>query len=62
MNDLVFVDLEFLRGRKKNHGNSRGRGEYQEALWNRKSWRWGVKLEKPSVGGWIFSGTTHYIP
>jgi len=40
-----------------------GRGSNAKPSGTENPVGWGVKLEKPSVGGvWIFSGTTHLVP
>ena len=57
--------MDFPRGRgdqRAKHGISGGGGSTASTARptgteNPGGWR--VKLEKPSVGGWIFSGTTH---
>ena len=65
MNEVfLFVDLELPRGRgdqvKKSWKFQGVGGSHVKPSGMENPGGWGLKLEKPSVGGrvWIFSGTT----
>ena len=64
--NFITINREFPRGRggpsRKNHGNSRGWGEYCEAPWNGKSRGVGGHTgKKPSVWGYEYFLDPHIL-